>query len=96
MNDMSLDELLDWIDEAEWVSGGSEYDSMSNHEEWRIYSYKGAHYIVYFCNGHPSEKWGDNGYDRDVYCPMPVFPKTETIVREYFVHECGQEAGYYR
>ena len=93
---VTKDELLEWIEEADAVEWYEEFDSSGNHEQWNIYAYKGKYFVVYFTNGHPCEKWGDRGYVRGEYEPMEVFLKTETITREYFVHECGNEAGWYR
>lgn len=88
---MTLEQLEEWMEEAEWVDGRSEYDNMSNERSCRIFLHDEQHYVVYFCNGHPSEEWGDKGYIRGQYQPIPVQLETETIVVEKYILPDGND-----
>lgn len=92
---MTLQELENWFEESEIVDSREEWDEYSNNRLCNIYLHKGNHYAVYFCNGHPSEQWGEKGYIRDSYEPVPVKRKTETIVIEKWLCPDGHEVDWH-
>ena len=92
---MTLNELNEWMKEADPVHWMEDYDDRSNLHECRIYFYKNHHYAVYFCNDHPCEVFGDKGYIREHYHPMLVTMKTRTIQVDEWFHENGKSIDWF-
>jgi hypothetical protein len=76
---MTRKELEQWLAEAKFVDGESEFDQNGNCEESRIYEHNGQLYRLHFCNGTPSEKWGDKGFVRGVFEPRMVVRETQMV-----------------
>jgi hypothetical protein len=76
---MTKEELQKWIAESKLVDSHSEFDANGNYEEWRVYQRDGELFRLEFQNGHPYEKWGEEGFIRGVYEVRKVIRETKTV-----------------
>lgn len=80
---MTKKELEEWLKTATFVTvSHHEYDQSSNENMHEIWQKDGKFYRLYKCNGHYSEKYGDNGFLRGFYQPEEC-RKEERIVKEF-------------
>ena len=82
---MNTQELADWLKESEFVHCDTETDGCGNVLTTRIYLKDGKYYRMEFCNGYPSEKWGDKGYIRGEYEPIKVFKKEVEVIETFYL-----------
>lgn len=86
---MTLGELKNWIKSSELVDEITHWDD--NQYISRIYKKGDGYFVVEFCNGHPTEKFGDKGYERWVYELVRVVPKMEIVERHFWLTNEGHE-----
>jgi hypothetical protein len=82
---MNTKELADWLKDVEMVHCDEEVDKCGNRLSERIFSKNGKHYRLEYCNGYPSEKWGEKGYIRGVYEPIEVFKKEVEVIETFYL-----------
>ena len=69
---MNLQELKKWMKSNVCIEhSDSDIDSCDNRFYSKIYEVDGKFFKVECCNDGPCEKWGERGYVRGVYEPIP-------------------------
>ncbi len=86
---MNKQELEEWVKGTELCDEFQHYDSSSNNYRSVVYKKGSDFFVLEYCNGGVCEKFGDKGYVRGVYEPIPVTLKTEVVTKEFWVDEEG-------
>lgn len=82
---MNVEELADWLKASEFVDCDASTDGCGNALTTRIYLKDGQYYRLEYCNGYPSEKFGEKGYIRGVYEPIEVFKKEVEVIETFYL-----------
>ena len=89
MKTMNLEELKEWLKDAVIVYSNGEWEESGNYYGEEVYQKDGKLYrLGIYKDGwgkdHFVEKWGEKGYVRGVYEPIPVKRYSEMIEKVWY------------
>jgi len=87
----NIQQLREWLQDALYIDGDTDYDGSDNRWEIRIYGHDGKFYQVNYLNGEPLEDTPKNKSSENTYTVTEVFRKERVITQVYWENGDGEE-----